>query len=264
MNIKANKLIAFAIVGLFVLTGTYNAVVINSKSHISGSEVKFVKRLDEIYGVTVSGRKLASSVTWKKVDPFAVFVEQKSIVSFISPSAPKASEEAPESPREVAAVQEELSLNLVEVVNPNKWHNGLVATSFSGSLATNNGVIENLSVSLPNDEGISVSFLEMTGNVFEYDFNGELCSGMMYQVDKNTYVVTLTNGPLEGTRLRFSSQASEAQQIQSEQVLAGSSIEVGSFGAETVNTESLAQNDQRMQQEAFQAQGFNIGSSVEL
>jgi hypothetical protein len=71
---------------------------------------------------------------------------------------------------------------------------------------------------LPNGEGVSVSFSEMTGNVFEYDFEGELYSGMMYQVDQNSYMVTLTNGPLEGTRLKFSGEASLEEQQQQEEI----------------------------------------------
>jgi hypothetical protein len=66
-------------------------------------------------------------------------------------------------------------------------------------------VIENLIVSLPQGEGITVSFSELAGNVFEYDINGEIYSGMMYQVDQKSYMVALTNSPLEGTRLRCSS-----------------------------------------------------------
>jgi hypothetical protein len=74
-----------------------------------------------------------------------------------------------------------------------------------------------LNVSLPNGEGLSVSFSEMTGNVFEYDFEGELYSGMMYQADQSSYIVTLTNGPLEGTRLKFNGELSLEDQIQAEE-----------------------------------------------
>jgi hypothetical protein len=264
MNMKPNKLIAFVVAGLFVVTGTYNTVVINSESHISGTEVKFVKRLDEIYGVTVPGRMVAASVAWKKIAPEAKSFARNSVVNAVTTAPSVASAPAPEALPEVAAVQEELTLGLVEVVNPNKWQNGLAASAFNGSLSTNNGVIENLSVSLPNGEGVSVSFSEMTGNVFEYDLNGELYSGMMYQVDQNAYMVTLTNGPLEGTRLRFSSQAPVVEQEQTQQVLAESKVEVGAFGSEQVNPEAFVQNDQQMQQEAIQAQGFNLDNSQAL
>src|SRR5690606_11973779 len=99
-----------------------------------------------------------------------------------------------------AAVQEELTLSLSGVSNPKKYPQGLTNEKFNGNLTTNAGVIESLNVSLPNDEGLSISFSEMNGNVFEYDFQGELYSGMMYQDAPNSYVVSLTNGPLEGTR----------------------------------------------------------------
>src|SRR5690606_5377797 len=87
-------------------------------------------------------------------------------------------EEAPVEVIAEAAVKEDLNLSLTGVINPKKWQQGLNNTQFSGSLTTNQGVIETLEASLPNGEGVSVSFSEMTGNVFEYDLNGELYSGM--------------------------------------------------------------------------------------
>lgn len=268
----------FALAGLFVLTGTYNAVVINSESQLSGSDIKFVKRLDEVYGVTVAGREVAASVQWQKLSPSQIITKSAPIIQTVrkvdaSSVTPSAVESIP-----AAAVQEELTLSLVEVINQKKWQNGVPAGQFNGSLSTNNGVIENLAVSLPNGEGVSVSFSEMTGNVFEYDLNGELYSGMMYQVDQHAYMVTLTNGPLEGTRLRFSSQSPADEQAQTQEALAESNIEVGNFGqepevapqveagpemvqAQELSPEQLVQNDQRMQQEAEQAQSFNLDQS---
>lgn len=247
-----NKTITWALVGLFVLTGTYNAVVINSQSEMSNTEMKFVKRLDEVFGVTISGRSVATSVKWQKLAQNQIIA--KAQVSSVT-SAPVESIPA-------AAVQEELTLSLVEVVNQKKWQSGLAAAQFNGSLTTNNGVIENLAVSLPNGEGMTVSFSEMTGNVFEYDLNGEVFAGMMYQVDMNAYMVTLTNGPLEGTRLRFSSQSPAEEQIQTQQVLAESNIEIGSFGSESevqaqeIVSEQIVQNDQ--------IQGFNLDQTQAL
>lgn len=216
---QTTKLFSFVALGLFVLTGTYNSVVINSESQINGTESKFVKRLDEIYGVTVSGREVAASVNWQKLSPTkTIAARPQKILDSVKTIASAASEVTPDAPATNAAVQEELSLSLVEVINPKKWQQALASSQFSGALTTNNGVIEDLSVSLPNSEGISVSFSEMSGNVFEYDMNGELYSGMMYQVDQNSYMVTLTNGPLEGTRLRFAGEApAQPEQPQSDQ-----------------------------------------------
>ena len=75
-------------------------------------------------------------------------------------------------------------------------------------------------------------------------------------------MVTLTNGPLEGTRLRFSTQAPEVQQAQVQETLAeNNNVDVGSFGTETapeITPEEMVQNDKQMQQEAIAAQGFNL------
>ncbi len=261
-----NKAFAFMVAGLFVLTGTYNAVVINSESHLSGSNVKFVKRLDEMYGVTIKGREVAATTTWQKLAPSPIVSKKMAaVVEQISAPAPALVESADIIPQ--AAVQEELTLSLVEVINPKKWQQGLTNTQFNGSLSTNNGVIEDLNVALPNGEGVAVSFSEMTGNVFEYDFDGELYSGMMYQVDQNSYMVTLTNGPLEGTRLRFSSVSPENERYETEQMLAeNNNVSVGDFGGENqiqaeVSPEAMLENDQQMQQEAIQAQSFDFNQA---
>lgn len=263
MNTNSNKkkLISFAIAGFFILTGTYNAVVINSQSEISSNDIKFVKRLDEVYGVTVPGRVVAATTSWRKLAPQNSNDSQKSeSKSVIAVSSKKDVEATSEAVIPEAAVNEELNLTLVEVINPKKWQNGLKNEEFNGSLATNNGVIESLNISLPG-ESVSVSFSEMSGNVFEYDINGKLYSGMMYQVDQHAYMVTLTNGPLEGTRLRFSSITPEVEREQNQELLAGNNVDVGSFGNTEiveVSPDTMLGQDQQMQQEAQTAQAFNF------
>jgi hypothetical protein len=253
-----NKMIAFAAAGLFVLVGMYNAVVINSESEISSANV-VVKRLDEIYGNFVPGRQVAGvSAHWKKLAS-VTFTAKKNNQNIQNSNTTTTAEVAPTFVPD-SSVQEELSLSLVEVINPKRWEKGLTSSQFNGNLSTKEGVIESLSVSLPNGEGVSVAFSEMTGNVFEYDFNGEIYSGLMFQVDQHSYMVTLTNGPLEGTRLRFSSQNTTEQK----ETLAEANVETGSFGSEPVNPEALTQNDQDLQQEAVKAQGFNFGNSQTL
>jgi hypothetical protein len=209
---KALGSLAFA---LFVVTGTYNAVVINSDSLINSSDVRFVKRLDELYGVTKMGSRAAASVEWQKI-PTKTSAPMRNQISRFKPQTSNPSGDgfnnfAPDVTIPAAAVQESLSLTLNEVVNPKRWPSGLPNDQFSGNLSTNNGVIEGLTVSLPNGEGVSVAFSEMSGNVFEYDMNNEIYSGMMYQVDQSSYMVTLTNGPLEGTRLRFLGEPSQEE-----------------------------------------------------
>jgi hypothetical protein len=243
-------------IGFMVITGTYNAVVINSESGITGSEVKFAKRLDEVYGVVVSKREVAASLNWQKLS-----VQQASAYRANQIDRNLQTGDTSSSSNEVvqvsqAAVTEALNLNLTEVINPKKWQQGLNSSQFNGNLATNNGVIESLSVSLPNGEGISVSFSEMTGNVFEYDFEGELYSGMMYQNGENSYSVSLTNGPLEGTRLTFVGEVSveQEQQIQQSQMTLAENTEANQGqeqSAEVVETDNEPVENQMSQPENF-------------
>lgn len=265
--------------GLFMVTGTYNAIVINSESYVS--DVKFVKRLDELYGITKPARQVATSTAWQKLAPVEQtlprpIMQRQQAAPSSSMDAASTSEPAISS----ASVQEELSLNLTEVINPKKYQKGLTVSDFSGSLQTNNGVIEELNVSLPNGEGVSISFSEMAGNVFEYDLDGNLYSGMMYQVDSNAYMVTLTNGLLEGTRMRFSPEA-QVEQTQpdmpsAEMPEAGAVAEVQepqvateNFGQEpeinneqAINVDALNENDQMLQQQALETQGYNLSGNL--
>ncbi len=220
MKTKHNtkKVLAILSLGFLITTGTYNAIVINSESSISGSDVRFVKRLDEVYGVVESKRVVAASLQWQKLTVKQTSqIRKQELTIAVAPQVDGVGNGQPAETVTQAAVQDDLNLSLTEVINPKKWQQGLNSSQFNGALSTNNGVIESLTVSLPNGEGLSVSFSEMTGNVFEYDFDGELYSGMMYQVDQNSYMVTLTNGPLEGTRLKFTGESSLEEQQQQEE-----------------------------------------------
>lgn len=263
MKSEQNKMkkLGLAVFSLFVLVGSYNAFVINSDSDLSQGN-RFLKRLDETFGVTVQGRSMAGSVSWQKIDPKRLLKRSEQLAKLDEVKREIVAEKADASE---SAVSEELSLGLVEVINPKKYMQGLATEQFNGSLSSANGVIESLSVSLPNGEGLSVSFSELTGNVFEYEMNGELFSGMMYQVDKNSYMVTLTNGPLEGTRLRFSSEQPSAQQEQIQETLAQSNVEIGLFGSEPVEASSVEQvqaEDAPMVN--FQSAGFDMNQPASI
>jgi hypothetical protein len=271
---NSRQIIAGLAMGFLVVTGTYNAIVINSESAISGDSIRFIKRLDEVYGVVASKREVANSMPWQKLSVKQAAIFKSKIQNNDQPlQQSSASDQAPSEVAAQAAVQEDLNLSLTGVINPKKWQQGLNATQFNGSLSTNQGVIESLSVSLPNGEGLSVSFSEMTGNVFEYDFNGELYSGMMYQDNQNSYVVTLTNGPLEGTRLTFTGEASVeniAQQEEAQRTLAeNSDVDAGMQQEQEIAQpdpaalENSEMNDAYAQEQGQieQAQGFNFEQS---
>jgi len=241
-HFKHKKKFAFFAIGFaFAVVGIYNSVVLNADSSISSAKYDFVKRLDEVYGVVTPGRMVANDMEWKKIAP-PVRVNLSQSAPIISQSVSTIAsagdnQEVPEFVPAEAAVKEELDLTLTEVTNQARWPQGLTNSQFSGNLTTNNGSIESLNVSLPNGDGISVSFSEMNGNVFEYELNGEVLSGMLYQVDQYSYMVNLTNGPMEGTRLRFA--ASNAAELQAQ------------------DAQNLAQNQDTQPQQLAEEQKFD-------
>lgn len=196
---KNKKNVIFTALLHLITAGAYNSVVINSSSDIHGEDIKFAKRLDEINGIVTPGRKVAAVGNLNQAPKMTTKIH-------LNEENPSTKTGADATVHAAAEVQEELDLGLVAVDHPKKWANGLNANEFSGTLQTANGILENLSVSLPEGASISVSFAEMSGNVFEYVVNGELLSGIIYQVDQSSYMVSLSNGPLEGARLRFSSR----------------------------------------------------------
>ena len=247
MKKTKTKNIAFFAFSLMVMIGTYNAVMINSESHLSDS--KHFKRLDEMFGVVTQGRTPAVTSQWAKISkPMNTVVATKSAAKVDLSVSQEASSEA--------AIQESLALKLVEVMNPKKWENGLKATEFSGTIATNNGVIETLSANLPQGINIDIAFSEMTGNTFEYDLNGEIYAGMMYQVDQGSYMITMTNGPLEGTRLKFTGDVNPAQ---TEAYLAEAhNVEVGAFGEEKGPSQTDVSEEVSVQAVETASFNFNI------
>ncbi len=230
MNMKKNQKnnIAFITLGLLALVGTYNAIMINSDSKLA-ADTKNFKRLDEVYGVVVEGR-LPAVTHWSKVGNTVHFAAKS-----VAKNTPKvvAAEDTSEVQVE-AAIKESLDLKLVEVINPVKWQQEIKAKQFSGSITANNGVIEALSANLPEGKSIEISFSEMTGNTFEYDLDGEVYQAFMYQVDQNSFMVTLNNGPLEGTRLRFAGEVNTETQAEltNAYLAENHNVEIGTFGQE--------------------------------
>jgi hypothetical protein len=203
----------------FIVLGIYNSVVINSDAFMDSQNVKFVKRLDEINGITTKGRQLANAGEWVKLKALPqntvkspMLQDKLQLISSSSRKEVIASNNL-DTTEAQAAIQEDLSLELVEVFNAKKYQQAPKASDFSGQLTATDGVIDSISVSLPNSESISISFAQMVGNVFEYDYNGQVLSGMLYQMDKTSYMVTLTNGHFEGTRLKFQAKAETQEEI---------------------------------------------------
>lgn len=216
--------------------GTYNAVVINTHSRLSSEDTHFIKRLDEMYGNVIPARtrKVATNKNWKKLDETEL--EATTHTQILLASA----EHTPEEAKLEAAIQEQLTLDLVEVTNPKKWKQGLTTVDFEGNLSTSNGILEDFNVSFPSGEEISVAYMEMNGNEFKYDLEGEVYSALIFAADPHSYVVTLSNGPLEGTTMRFKKGPTEEQLLISQTLQQDHDIQVGSFGEDTVTTQQSA------------------------
>lgn len=243
---KSLKKIMYAGLTGFLCLGIVNAFIINHQSDFSA--VTYVKGLDEMYGNVQPGRILATNSAWKKLETDDV----KNTIAYQAAD----SVDQGEPP---AAIDEDLSLDLVEVINPKLWSRGLPNTEFEGDLSTSSGRIESLSINLPGKEEISVSFAEMNGNVFQYDYAGEIYSGMLYQVDPKSYMVTLTNGPLEGTRLRFVSGISEEHVEISKTVKEEHNIQVGFFGEDP---KTLIKEDKKNNSSIVETQTINTDAQV--
>ena len=97
-----------------------------------------------------------------------------------------------------------LSLELVEVIPP---PNREAVNIYGGELQVSGNSLDHLILNM--DDHFEISFVSLEGNIFEYQINGETYAGMLYQVDQDSYMVTLTNGFLEAYRLRFVSKKEE-------------------------------------------------------
>lgn len=237
----------FGVAFLFTAIGTYNSVVIDARSSLDGSQYTLVKRLDH-EGINRPARMVASTVKWERLRPIAA---QKQVAQL-----PKVEAATPEETVAVTStISDDLNLSLVEVINPEIFKDGLAATDFSGMLTTNGSQIETLEIALPQGLGISISYSEISGNVFEYDMNGETFSGMLYQVDQNAYMVSFTAGELAGTRLRFQASNNNIEDTMNYEEVA--EVNVGQFGQEGYEMEEMANLDRELQAQSA-AGSFNF------
>jgi hypothetical protein len=190
---------------------------------------------------------VASQTTWQRLRPITV---QKQVAEL--PAASNKNNASTETTVN-SHVSEDLNLLLVEVINPDKFKNGLASSDFAGTLTTNGPQIETLEISLPQGLAVSISYAEIQGNVFEYEMNGEVLSGMLYQVDQHAYMVSFTAGELAGTRLRF--QVPSSMEEVTDEV---AQVDVGQFGQEGYQAEEMANLDRELQQEGINGAVFEF------
>jgi hypothetical protein len=204
------SLLSAGVLGL----ATYSNLSINSSDFMNDNEIKFVKRIDELNGKTV--RNVAS------LKPFSLFGETKETVmpkiakvqkTILRSFTAEAAVNLPTFGRGItkvvdpncaeAVIKQELDLTLTEVYSPKKFQTALTKAQFDGSLNANNGVIDSLEARLPGNENVSMNNVKMCGNLFTYEISGEKYSGMIFTTDNKSFMVSLTEGPFDGTRFKF-------------------------------------------------------------
>lgn len=247
---KKNTSWKWLMLTLIVGVGTYNAVVINTSSLLSADRVSSEALETELD----SGRIVAQESKWQKVsiEQISQTSSQVSLSNMEMPAATPAAE---------AAIKDELNLELIEVSNPKKWKAGLAKSEFEGYLTTADGVINSFSLTLPTGESVNNEFVEMNGNVFHYDLDGQVYNAMIFQADQHTYMVSFSDGPLEGTRLRFSTPATEEQVAIQQELSENYQVEVGTFGVAQPQPKAKAQVEVENEL-PLQAQSFNMDQQV--
>jgi hypothetical protein len=169
----------------------------------NGKDPNF-KRLDEVYGRLILGRKIASvetSLSQKKsstpevTKPFIKVnpIQLPDLIDPISPASP-------------SFVMEDLNFKLSGISTLQSEFN-LPIEQITGQLVCKNGAIESFQANLPNGEQFSFENSEITDNVFQYQYKGETLKGMIYIVSENTYMISLSDGPWAGTRYTFEKEA---------------------------------------------------------
>lgn len=104
----------------------------------------------------------------------------------------------------MSIIQDDLNMEVVEFFNGKKYKKLLNSKQISGSLYAYEGMIDSLVVDLPKGERIDISYAEIHGNSFQYQgVDGGDYNGIIYETEKNTYIVTLNDGPHAGSRIKF-------------------------------------------------------------
>jgi len=229
----------------FAILGAYNTAVVNDDPFVASKEFKFVKRLDEINGKVIVGRMAASAASWVNLET----KEEVKKVQEVKVAKTETSETSVPAP----AIKDDLNLKL----NKAFFKEPLKEGTFAGNARTVDGVIQEVSVTLPTGQVININTRDkMVGNVFTYEdsYTREPRSGMFYEVKKGTYMITLTNdSQFAGTRLEFVAQNGEEVRYADDYYQ--ENIGWGVQTSEEANTEYAASREQS-EQELSQAPSY--------
>ena len=203
---KTKAYLSTALVSSVVLTiaiaSTYFLTSYTAK--VSSEETAgIVRRLDDM------GDDAEAKIVWDKINAEAErLIErpvQREVIANAKRSEVSQVERQPVLASAFAGV-EEVDLKLADALNTKVFKRALRENEFSGSLSFRDGNIESLSFELPGGLAIDLSYAQMEGNTFAFDHEGVACRGVVFstgQGKQRVFMVTLTGGRLEGTRLRF-------------------------------------------------------------
>lgn len=206
-----NKSITLGIVGVLFFIGGLNSLSLYNDSFMDQMAPKF-KRLDEISDVYVVGRSVGAVGDWEAIgDGENVTPKQPEVIS--KKEQINEQETEAKTPPMVDGI---VNLKLVEVFNAKKFSGSLAVTDFSGNIEISGSTIDTMSLRLPDMEPIEVYHAPVVNNkVFNYEVDYEKFSGVIFESEDSTFVVSFVNGPMRGTRLKFAKEfpKSEKQAI---------------------------------------------------
>jgi hypothetical protein len=198
---KSSKTIIIFFITLGTSLGLYNSVLINDESSVGLDQTSFHKRLDEILGRTIEGRRPASEITILKnrapmMGSQPVVVENKNGLEV---------EEIKMSPSIYSVppnTGEGLSLKLFEIhIKQDPYE--IQTENVSGHILVKNGVITNFSATFQDGETLNLENLELSASRFQYQYAGEVFDGIFYHSNENQYALNFTSGPFKNYQLIF-------------------------------------------------------------
>ena len=241
VNLQNTLRLGTFIIGSLVVLGVYNSMIINQANFMSDkAPVISFKRLDEIYGKVVIGKRTIAfeAIETEVQNTQAPQVAKKQTQVNVANSNNNTIAEP--------AIVDDLDLRLTSA-----FHNGPIQGKVYGSAMTRDGFIEQLNIQLPNGQEISINTLDrMEGNVFKYQdsASGEERSGMFYEVKKGTYMITLINDTdYAGARFEFQAEGNaEVAYSQEENSNVNNEMNAQNENGQVVENDQATQENQEL------------------
>jgi hypothetical protein len=166
---------------------------------------------------------------------------------------------------EYVVIDGDISVSAAEFYHP-QLTAALSGSDVSGYLEVQSGEVKGLSVQINGDKtkNIGIQMIttgesEIQGNIFVYDIEGQSYTATIYPTSPNEYMVSFVNGPWNGARVKFATQAQGIEQQESQ------IVDDNSYTApdvEFVNREWASSEQQEVTDEIQQSQVSSDGEIV--